>query len=319
MKDFLRTADLSSNDLEHLLDVAATFKANPTCARDTFSGRTVVLYFAKPSTRTRLSFETAVVRLGGAAVAVGPAELQLGRGETIEDTARVVSSYAAAMTVRTYADEDVRRLAAAASIPIVNALTDGHHPCQSLADLLTLRDRFGALGGLRVAYVGDGNNVAHSLIEACAIAGADIVVATPEHYEPDPAIVAHARAVAARRNSIVAVTHDATAAVEHAHAVYTDVWLSMGDEESERDARRTAFAPFRVDAHLMASARPDAVFLHCLPAHRGQEVSAEVIDGSQSMVFEQAANRLPTEMAVLYALDRGELDGARAEAREVSV
>ena len=300
MKDFLRTADLTTKDLELLLGLAEDFKAHPHSHPSVLHDETVVLYFAKPSTRTRLSVETAVTRLGGVPVSVGPAELQLGRGETIEDTARVISRFAAAMAIRTFADDDVRRLAEAASIPVINALTDKHHPCQSLADLLTLRERFGSLPGLRVAYIGDGNNVAHSLMEGCAIAGVDIVVATPPGFEPDPDIVARAEEVAT--TSIVMTTHDPLVAASGADAVYTDVWLSMGDPEEERAARRAAFESYRVTPAVMAEANPRALFMHCLPAHRGDEVAACVIDGPQSVVFDQAENRLHTEMAVLYAL-----------------
>jgi ornithine carbamoyltransferase len=229
----------------------------------------------------------------------------------------VISRYARAFVVRTFADEDVRRFAAAASIPVVNALTDGHHPCQSLADLLTLRDRFSRLSGVRVAYVGDGNNVAHSLLEACALAGVHISVATPPGHGPSPAVVAFARAAAAQTGGGVSVGTDAAAAVDGAHAVYTDTWTSMNHPQSEHAARAWVFEPYRVDRALMARARPGAVFLHCLPAHRGEEVTADVLDGPQSLAFDQAANRLPVAAAVLEALVCGELAGAmdRAPAR----
>jgi len=311
MKDLLRTADLSAGDLEQLLRLARTFKrgAYPRPAGG-LSGKTVVCYFAKPSTRTRISFETAITRLGGTAIAVGPNELQLGRGETIEDTARVLSRYAAAIVIRTYADDDVARLAAAATVPVINALTDGHHPCQSLADLFTLQERFGTLAGLKVAYVGDGNNVAHSLMEACALAGADIAVATPPGYEPDAAVVRSAEELSASSDSLVTVTHDPLKAVAGAHAVYTDVWVSMGDPDAERAARVAALSPYRVDEALMAEAEPHAVFLHCLPAHRGEEVTAAVIDGPASLVFDQAENRLHTAHALLYALVDRRLEGS---------
>ena len=306
-KDLLRTADLSRTDLELLLDLAADAKAG--AADRLLAGETVVVYFTKPSTRTKLSVVTAIARLGGTPVVVGPTELQLGRGETIEDTARVMSSYARAVVVRTFSDDDVRRLAAAATVPVVNALTDGHHPLQSLADLLTLRERFGDLAGRKVAYVGDGNNVAHSLVEACALLGVDVAVATPPGYAPDASVLTVARAVAAGQGSTVTLTSDPYAAVAGASAVYTDVWVSMGDDPGERAQRVAALNPYRVDAPLMAHARQDAVFLHCLPAHRGDEVTAEVMDGPQSLVFPQAANRLPTAQAVLTALVLGKLGG----------
>jgi len=300
VKDFLRMSDLSPAGLARLLNFAAATKRNPRAWRSHLAGETVVCYFATPSTRTRLSFGTAIALLGGVPQAVGPVDLQLGRGETIEDTARVVSSYAAAFVIRTFADDDVARFARAASIPVVNALTDGHHPCQALADLLTLQEKFGRLPGMRLAYLGDGNNVAHSLLEGCALAGVDVAVATPRDYEPDAEVVETARRIALRSGAQVLVTHNPHEAVEGAHAVYTDVWASTS--ATMTDARRAALTPYRVDATTMARARPDAVFMHCLPVHRGEEVTAEVVDGAQSIVFRQAENRVPTAAAVLVGL-----------------
>jgi len=242
---------------------------------------------------------------------VSGTELQLGRGETIEDTAGVISRYARAFVIRTFADEDVRRFAGAATIPVINALTDGHHPCQALADLLTLHQHFGTLAGLRLAYLGDGNNVAHSLMEACALAGVDITVATPAGYEPDPEVVATARRLGEAHGTTVTLTADPLAAVADVDAVYTDVWVSMGDAEDERATRSEALGPYQVDARVMAAAHPDAVFLHCLPAHRGQEVAAEVIDGPQSVVLDEAENRMHTAQALLIALLDGRLEGAQ--------
>ena len=311
MKDLLRIRDLTSGDLRHLLERSEQVHDEPSMFRCLLRDRTVVTYFAKPSTRTRLSFAAAIARLGGTPEVVGPAELQLGRGETIEDTAAVISRYAAAFVIRTYADDDVRRFAAAATIPVVNALTDGHHPCQALADLLTLQQRFGRLAGLRLAYVGAGNNVAHSLLEACALAGVDIAVATPTAYPPSPEVVGVATSLAEASGSEVLVTDDAVAAVTGANAVYTDVWLSMGDDEAERAARIARLQPYRVDGALLRAAAADAVLLHCLPAHRGDEVTADVIDGPRSLVFDQAENRMHTAQAVLSSLLRGELRGAR--------
>ena len=302
VKDLLRVADLDRESLLSLLSIAAGFKREPHSSPGLLNGDTVVLFFNKPSTRTRISFETAVARLGGTPISVGPHELQLDRGETIEDTARVIATYARAFVIRTSSDSDVRRFAAAASIPVINALTDGHHPCQALADLMTLLEIWGTPERHRLAFVGDGDNVAHSLLEGCALMGIDIAVATPPGFEPDPAVVEVARQLAAASGSRVIITNDAVEATSQADAVYTDVWLSMGVDEAERDARRHAFLPYQVNASLMAHARPDAVFMHCLPAHRGEEVTFDVIDGVRSRVFEQAANRLPTEQAVLWAL-----------------
>jgi ornithine carbamoyltransferase len=310
LRHLLRTSDLTPGDLARLLDLAAAFKAEPHRAPERLRGETVVLYFDKPSTRTRISFETAVARLGGTPIGVGRGDLQLGRGETIEDTARTLSRYARSFVVRTYAHSDVERFAAAASIPVINALTDAHHPCQSLADLLTLRERHGALRGLRIAYVGAGNNVVHSLLEAAALAGTTLSVATPEGYPPDPAVVARAEQLARSTGARVEVGRDPREAVRDAHAVYTDAWVSMGDPESERAARRVALRPYQVNDTLLAAAAPDAIFLHCLPEHRGEEVTAEVVDGPRSQVFEQAENRLHTAVAVLWALLEGVLEGA---------
>jgi ornithine carbamoyltransferase len=302
MKDLLRTGDLTRADLGLVLRLAEKAKHHPLRWHEMLQGRTVVLYFAKPSTRTRISTETAVAHLGGTPVSVGRDELQLGRGETVEDTARVLSGYASAIVIRTYADDDIRRLAGAASVPVVNALTDGHHPLQSITDVFTLAEIFGDLHGRTLAYVGAGNNVAHSLLEACALVGMDIAVATPIGYEPDPAVVAQAEKLAAESGSTIRVGHDPVTAVQRASAVYTDVWLSMGDPPETREARLAALRPYRVTPQLMAHAAPEAVFLHCLPAHRGEEVAAEVIDGVQSRVFPQAANRKPVAQAVLRAL-----------------
>jgi len=282
----LEIGDLERTSVEALLDLAEAMKARPHGFVEALRGDTLVCYFEKPSTRTRVSFAAAAERLGMLPLLLGPDELQLGRGETIEDTARTLAGYASAIVVRTFAQDTVKRIAAASKVPVINALTDEHHPCQALADLLTLRERFGRLEGLRVAYVGDGNNVATSLLEAAALVGIDAVAACPPGYEPpvDGAVV----------------TSDPLEAAAGAHAVYTDVWVSMGDEE--RDSRLAALAPYQVDARVLAAAKPDAVFMHCLPAHRGEEVTAEVMDGPQSVVWQQAENRLPTEEALLLAL-----------------
>ncbi len=301
--NLLQTADLSGESLYGLLDLASAFKREPLAHRDALGGCSVVLFFDKPSTRTRISMETAVARLGGHPITVRPAELQMGKGETIEDTARVVSAYAAACCIRTFAHADVERFAAAATVPVVNTLTDEHHPCQSLADLLTLREHFGSLAGLRLAYVGDGNNnVTHSLIEAAAIIGIDMVVASPPSYEPQPQVTAWAIEKNETTGGRLTVTADPYEAVKSANAVYTDLWVSMGNADHERPARAKVFSKYRVDSALMRYAGEDAVFMHCLPANRSEEVASPVIDGPQSIVFQQAANRLPTGQAVLYAL-----------------
>ncbi len=297
----LSLGGLDSAGLESLIALAAELKADPTVHAGVLSGRSVLLHFTKPSTRTRVSFEAAVARLGGHPIFAGPDQLQLGRGEPIADTARVISRYCAAIVIRTHAHADVEEFAWWSSVPIVNALTDTHHPCQALADLLTLHEHFGSLAGLEVAYVGDGNNVAHSLIEGCVLAGAHVRLACPEGYRPSADVIAWATAVAAETGGSVRVLDDPAEAVTGAHAVYTDVFVSMG-EEDEREAKLAVLGRYQVDETLMARARPDAVFMHCLPAHRGEEVTDAVLEGPQSVVFDQAENRLHTAAAVLVTL-----------------
>ncbi len=284
---FLRVADLDREGVAAILNLAASMKARPHGFVDALRGDTVVCFFEKPSTRTRVSFAAAAERLGMLPLVLRPDELQLGRGETVADTARTLSGYAAAIVVRTFAHETVEEIARHATVPVINALTDEHHPCQALADLLTLFERFGRLDGLKVAFVGDGNNVAASLAEAGALTGMEVVIAAPAGYASQ---IHGARVVA-----------DPVEAVQGAHAVYTDVWVSMG-EEDEREARLRQLGPYQVDERLLGHARPDAVFMHCLPAHRGEEVAAEVIDGPQSVVWQQAENRMPTEEALLLTL-----------------
>jgi ornithine carbamoyltransferase len=291
-RHLLQVSDLSRDQLHRLLRLAADMKADPLGWRDAQAGKVLASYFSKPSTRTRVSLEAAAQRLGMLPLMLRPDELQLGRGEPIADTGRVLSGYVDAITIRTYAQSDVEELAAAASVPVINALTDDHHPCQALADLLTIQERFGDLEGLRLAYLGDGNNVAHSLMEAGALAGMEVVVSTPYGYGPHSEIQVASHAT---------LDADPLTAVRGAQIVYTDVWVSMG-QDAERDTRLAALAPYRVSAEVMDAAGRDAIFMHCLPAHRGEEVTADVIDGPRSVVFQQAANRLPTEQALIHTL-----------------
>jgi ornithine carbamoyltransferase len=295
----LQISDLDTDELVALLNLAETMKHHPAGWKQTHHADTLVTLFEKPSTRTRVSFAAAAHRLGMLPLVLRDDELQLGRGETIADTARVLSGYAAAIAVRTFAQERLEELAEAASVPVINALSDQHHPCQALADLLTLREHFHTLRGLKLAYVGDGNNVAHSLLQAGALVGMHISVASPFDHRPDPDIVDEAALAAEAHGGSVTITADPGAAVHDAHAVYTDVWVSMGDEATAQQ-RRAELAAYAVTEQLMAKASTRAVFLHCLPAHRGEEVEAAVIDGPQSLVFVQAANRMPTEQALIH-------------------
>jgi ornithine carbamoyltransferase len=311
LKDYLRVSQLTPKDLRLLLDLSVELKRRPHDRRKLLRNEVVTLYFSKPSTRTRVSFTVAVARLGGIPEMLGSNDLQLGRGETIEDTATVISRYAKAFVIRTFADSDVERFAAAAAIPVINALTDGHHPCQALADLLTIREKLGKLKGVRLAYLGDGNNVAHSLMEAGALAGMHVVVASPPGHGVDEGILAWARALAAGSGGSVGTTASAREAAAGADVLYTDVWLSMGDDPDTRAARIEALTPFQVNREIMTLASDRAIFMHCLPAHRGEEVTTDVMDGPRSVVFDQAENRLCTEQAVLVALLRRSLKGEK--------
>ena len=309
-RHFLTLEDLGPEGLRLLLDLTARLKREPERFRGRLAGGRLGMIFHKPSTRTRVSFESAAWKLGMLPSVLRADELQLGRGETVADTARTLSLYLDAIVIRTFAQAVVEELAADASVPVINALTNEHHPCQALADVMTLEEEFGALATLPIAFVGDGDNVCVSLIQAAALAGFELRVATPPGYEPDRAIVEAARVRAVETGGSIVLTHDPAEAVDGARAVYADVWTSMG-KEAEGDARRRAFAGYRVDAALMDRASKTAIFLHCLPAHRGEEVTDEVIDGPASRVWAQAGNRMSTETALLYALLTGDLEGDR--------
>ncbi len=302
-RHLLTIADLDAPTLRALLADAHAAKANPSALHGQLVGRTVLMHFTKASTRTRISVETAVVRLGGHPIFTRGDELQLGRGEPIADTAKVVSRMCDAIVIRTHSHGDVEELAANATIPVINALTDNHHPLQALADLMTLEEHFGVLAGLTVTWIGDGNNVFHSLAQACALAGIHVRIAAPAGYQPDASIIAAATATATAHGGSVTVLHDPAEAVRGANVVVTDVVVSMG-EEAQYEQKLAAFAGYQVTAELISLAADDAVFLHCLPAHRGEEVAAEVIDGPRSLVWDEAENRLHTTVAVLrYLLD----------------
>jgi ornithine carbamoyltransferase len=305
LEHLTRISDLDPRTLAEVLELAETMKDEPERYGDALRGRAIACIFEKPSTRTRVSFAAAAARLGATPIALSPQELQLGRGESIADTARSLSGYVDAIVIRTFAQETVQELARWATVPVVNALSNEHHPCQALADLLTIKESFGDLADTRVAFVGDGgDNVAHSLLEAAALADVNVTIACPHAYAPNAEVLHGARARAEGRGVELQVVHDPATAVEGAHVVYADVWASMG-EEAERELRRAALAPYQVTEELMALAQPGAIFLHCLPAKRGEEVAAAVIDGPQSAVWQQSANRLPTEEALLLLLTRG--------------
>jgi len=295
-RHFLTLSDLSADTYRALLRRAAELKADWKARRMRAShpGRTLAMIFEKSSTRTRVSFETAMAHLGGHAIFLSPGDSQIGRGEPVEDTARVLSQMVDCIMVRTHGHDRIVRLAAAAEVPVINGLSDLHHPCQLLADMQTYQEVRGDIAGRRVAWVGDGNNVCNSFIEAAQLLGFELRIAAPEGYAPDPGVLAAAGAHAA-------VVEDAREAATGADLVVTDVWASMG-QETEAAVRRTAFAPFQVTRELMHHARPDALFMHCLPAHRGEEVSADVIDGPQSVVWAEAGNRLHAQKALLEML-----------------
>jgi ornithine carbamoyltransferase len=311
MKDLLRTEHLSRADVELLLSTAAEFAENPLRSNTALANKTVAIYMTKPSTRTRLASETAVAHLGGTPIFIRGDELQLGRGETIEDTAKIISGYCSALIIRTFAQTDVDQLGAYASIPVINALTDVDHPTQLLADWLTIRENFGTdIAGRKFVYLGDGNNMSHAWLIMGAIMGAHVVAATPSgKWAPDPVVVAVAKNIAAQSGGKVEVTNDPEAAAKDASVLYTDVWMSMGDSESDRKEKVLALSPFAVTENLMKLAGKDSLFMHCLPAHRGEEVEANVIDGPRSVIWREAFHRRTTIQSILYHLVRGDLKG----------
>lgn len=297
-RDFLSSADITPEQTQALLALASDLKAGRT--RIDLSGRSLGLIFSKASTRTRVSFTVAMARLGGQTIDLNPQVSQVGRGEPVADTARVLSRYVDALAIRTFAQEELQEYAHWASIPVINALTDLEHPCQALADYLTLQERFGAVEGLTLAYVGDGNNVAHSLMLCGAMLGVNVRVGCPQGYAPSPAVLEQAQQLAGSRCRIE-VVHEPVAAVRGAQALYTDVWASMGQEE-EKGARERAFAGWCLNEELLAEADGRAIVLHCLPAYRGLEISAGAMEGSSSRIFDQAENRLHAQQALLGAL-----------------
>jgi ornithine carbamoyltransferase len=300
-KDFLSVDDLSPSELTDLLGLSAHVKAEPGAFATALTGRSVGLIFEKPSTRTRVSFEVAVASSGGHAVVLSSNDLQLGRGESIEDTGRVLSRYLDAIVLRTFEQERLEVLAGAATVPVVNSLSDFEHPCQCLADLLTVLERRGRLPGTTLTYLGDGNNVAHSLLLGGAKSGMRVRVATPPGFEPIPQIVHRAEEIAAETGGAIEILHEPIEAAMGAEVLYTDVWASMG-QETEADERALVFPAYQVNEKLVDAANDDVLVLHCLPAHRGQEITDQVIDGPHSAVWDQAENRMHTQKALLLRL-----------------
>lgn len=299
-RDFLSLHDFTTEEIYQILDLAAELKEKQKNGEThhILKGKTLGMIFEKSSTRTRVSFEVGMYQLGGSALFLSNRDLQIGRGEPIRDTARVLSRYLDGIMIRTFEGSKVEELADFASIPVINALTDEEHPCQVLADLQTIREHKGELKGLKMVYIGDGNNMVNSLMHGCAKVGMDISVATPAGYEPMESMVAEAMEDAKAFGSKVEITQDILAAAKDADVVYTDVWASMG-QEGEAEKRQKAFKDYQVNAAVMAVAKPDAIVLHCLPAHRGEEITDEVIESKQSVIFDEAENRLHAQKAVM--------------------
>jgi ornithine carbamoyltransferase len=296
--------DLTGKDVAELFQLAADMKGSPDRYRTTLSGKTLAMIFQKASTRTRVSFEVGIYQLGGIGLYLSGSDLQLGRGETVADTARVLSRYVDAIMARVHAHQDIVELARDASVPVINGLSDLLHPCQALGDYFTLLEKKQTLKGRKIAYVGDGNNTCHSLLYGANKVGMDIAVATPPGYEPKSIILKSVQREAQQMGVGVTITQDPAEAVDGADVVYTDVWASMG-LEAEAEKRKGVFPPYQVNVSLMSRAKPDAVFMHCLPARREEEVTSEVLDGPQSIVFDQAENRLHVQKAVLHLLMKG--------------
>jgi ornithine carbamoyltransferase len=296
-RDLLSLADLSSTELQELLQLATQLKSQKLKLH---CNKVLGLLFSKASTRTRVSFTVAMYQLGGQVIDLNPNVTQVSRGEPVQDTARVLDRYLDVLAIRTFAQQELETFANYAKIPVINALTDAEHPCQVLADLMTIQECFGSIKGLTLTYVGDGNNVANSLMLGCALAGMNVRIATPQGYEPDNGIVEQARAIANNQTEVL-LTHDPEIAAKGAAVLYTDVWASMG-QESEADDRFPIFQPYQISEQLLSLAEREAIVLHCLPAHRGEEITEAVIEGSQSRVWDQAENRMHAQKALLASI-----------------
>lgn len=302
-RDFLTLKDFTQQEIVDMVNLGIDLKAKQKAGIPTpiLAGKTLGMIFQKSSTRTRVSFEVGMYQLGGSALFLSTNDLQIGRGEPIKDTARVLSRYLDGIMIRTYSHAEVEELAAFADVPVINGLTDDYHPTQVVADLITIQEHKGKLAGIKFAYVGDGNNMTHSLMIGCAKVGMDVTVACPEGYMPNPEIVAQAQSYAAESGGSVTVMHDPKEAVKGVDVIYTDTWASMG-QEAEKEIRKKAFAGYQVDKAMMALAKPDAIFMHCLPAYRGMEVTDEVMESAQSVVFDEAENRLHAHKAIMASV-----------------
>ena len=303
VKDLISIHDLSANEINDILELSKTLKAELKNGKQhhLLKGKTLGMIFQKASTRTRVSFEVGMWQLGGSALFLSANDLQIGRGEPVKDTARVLSRYVDGIMIRTFSHDEVIELGQYATVPVINALTDLMHPCQALTDIFTVMEHKGKLQGLKMAYIGDGNNMVNSLIHTCAKVGMDIHIATPKGYEPDAAIIAEALTDAAANGSKIVLCNDPLAAAQDADVLYTDVWASMG-KEIEQEKRKVVFAGYQINQATMNAAKSDAIVLHCLPAHRGEEITDEVMESKQSVVFDQAENRLHVQKAILVLL-----------------
>lgn len=300
-KDFLSLKEATAFDLESVFKLADKMKKNPTSFLNKLKGKSIALLFQKPSMRTRLSFQVGMSELGGSSVYVDPQESPLGERESIKDIARVISRYCDAIVVRTYTHTDVELFGQFSGVPVINGLSDQYHPCQTLADLFTIREKFKKLQGLNVAYIGDGNNVLNSLLYGVVKLGMNISIATPRGYEPNEELLRDIKLIAKDTGSKVMLSNNPFTAIKNAHAIYTDVWVSMG-QEKQRDQRIRDFQPFQVNGAIIGKAPKDTIVMHCLPAHRGEEITEEVIENHRSVIFDQAENRLHTQKALLYLL-----------------
>ncbi|MFK4567022.1 ornithine carbamoyltransferase [Enterococcus sp. UD-01] len=300
-KSILDLTEMTKAELLSIIELAVAIKAQPDDYRQALAGKILAMIFEKNSTRTRVSFEAGIIQLGGQAIVLDSKSTQMGRGEPVKDTAKVLSGYVDGIMIRTYSDQMVQELAAQATVPVINGLTDHHHPCQILADFQTIYEVKGKLEGLKLAYIGDGNNIAHSFLIGGSLVGMDIAIATPKGYEPKPEFIEIAQKNAAVSQSNIEISHNPVKAVEQADVLVTDVWASMGNEAEQKE-REAVFQEFQVNQQLAAFAKEDYLFLHCLPAHRGEEVTAEIIDGTHSAIYQEAENRLHAQKALLVTL-----------------